>query len=189
MCQPLPAPPSPAGLAAARRQFVDLWGQMSLHWGINRTMAMIHALLMVAHEPLTAEQIMTELSISRGNASMNLRELINWGIVRRTNLPRDRRDFYAADSDVWTTFQIILRERKKRELDPLVTRLEQCATLAGRKPGASAPARDKAAFAAYMKRVTELRDFFGTFHRVFGALLDNEPGGLAKAIKVIDKLV
>jgi DNA-binding transcriptional regulator GbsR (MarR family) len=184
-----PAPRLPAGLAAARRAFVDLWGQMSHHWGINRTMAQIHALLMVAHEPLTAEQIMEELGISRGNVSMNLRELTSWGIVRCTNLPGDRRDFYATEANVWTMFQIILRERKKRELDPLVTRLEQCAALTGQKPGVSAAAEHKAAYEAYLKRVTELRDFFGTFHRLFGALLDNQPGSLAKAMKVIDKLV
>src|SRR5215210_2251170 len=90
---PTPRPPA-AGLAAARREFVDLWGQMANHWGINRTMSQIHALLMISHEPLTAEQIMEELQISRGNVSMNLRDLINWGIVRRTSSPGDRRDFF-----------------------------------------------------------------------------------------------
>jgi DNA-binding transcriptional regulator GbsR (MarR family) len=188
MAEPAPASPLPAGLAAARREFVDLWGQMSHHWGINRTMAQIHALLMVAQAPLTAEQIMAELSISRGNVSMNLRDLINWGIVRRTNLPGDRRDFYTTEADVWTMFQIILRERKKRELDPLVTRLDECAALAGKTPdGASAD--EKAAHEIYLKRITELRDFFGTFHRLFGSVLDDQPGSLAKAMKMIDRLV
>ena len=121
-------------LTAARREFVDLWGQMANHWGINRTMAQIHALLMVSHEPLTADQIMEELQISRGNVSMNLRDLINWGIVRRTSLPGDRRDFFMTEADVWSMFQIILRERKKRELDPLMSRLDECLNLAGKKP-------------------------------------------------------
>ncbi len=188
MSEPDSAPHVSAGLAAARREFVDLWGQMSHHWGINRAMAQIHALLMVAQEPLTAEQIMAELSISRGNVSMNLRELINWGIVRRTNLPGDRRDFYVTEADVWTMFQIILRERKKRELDPLISRLEECAALAKKTP-AGTTAEEKKSHEAYLKRVTELRDFFGTFHRLLGVVLDNQPGSLAKAMKVVDKLV
>ena len=173
MAQRDPDPHPSAGLVAARREFIDLWGQMSHHWGINRTMAQIHALLMVAHAPLAAEQIMAELRISRGNVSMNLRELMNWGIVRRTNVPGDRRDFYATEADVWTMFQIIVRERKKRELDPLVTRLEECAALAQKTP-AGASDDEKAAYEAYLKRVTELRDFFQTFHRLFSVVLDNE---------------
>jgi DNA-binding transcriptional regulator GbsR (MarR family) len=178
-------------LTAARREFVDLWGQMANHWGINRTMAQIHALLMVSHEPLTADQIMEELQISRGNVSMNLRDLINWGIVRRTSLPGDRRDFFMTEADVWSMFQIILRERKKRELDPLMSRLDECLNLAGKKAeaGKANGADEKAAHEAYVKRVTELRDFFNTFHRLFSVLLDNQPGSLAKAVKVIDKLV
>jgi DNA-binding transcriptional regulator GbsR (MarR family) len=175
-----------AHLASARREFVDLWGEMANHWGINRTMAQIHALLMVAPEPLTAEEIMDGLQISRGNVSMNLRDLINWGIVRRTSLPGDRRDFFTTEADVWSMFQIILRERKKRELDPLLSRLDECLAPAGKKPEHP---DEKAAHDIYVKRVTELRDFFNTFHRLFSVLLDNQPGSLAKTVKMIDKLV
>ena len=178
--------PLSLNLAASRREFVDLWGQMANHWGINRTMAQIHALLMIAHEPLTAEEIMEELQISRGNASMNLRDLINWGIVRRTSEPGERRDFFTTEADVWTMFQIILRERKKRELDPLLSRLDECLLHAGKK---AERAEEKAAHEAYLKRVSELKEFFGTFHRLSSALLDNTPGSLAKAVKMVDKLV
>src|SRR6185369_9634556 len=171
-----PPPAKTPSLAAARREFVDLWGQMANHWGINRTMAQIHALLMVSHEPLTADQIMDELQISRGNVSMNLRDLINWGIVRRTSLAGDRRDFFTTEADVWSMFQIILRERKKRELDPLMSRLDSCLTLAGKKPESGSAPDEKAAHEAYVTRVTELRDFFNTFHRLFSVLLDNSPG-------------
>ncbi|HUO08511.1 MAG TPA: MarR family transcriptional regulator [Phycisphaerae bacterium] len=177
---------SVSAITIARREFVDLWGQMANHWGINRTMSQIHALLMISPEPLTAEQIMEELQISRGNVSMNLRDLINWGIVRRTSLPGDRRDFFVTEQDVWSMFQIILRERKKRELDPLLSRLDECMARAGRKPETP---EDKAAHESYVKRVTELRDFFTTFDRLSSALLDNQPGSLAKAVKLIDKLV
>jgi len=190
-----PLAPLPPHLAAARREFVDLWGQMANHWGINRTMSQIHALLMISHQPLTAEQIMEELQISRGNVSMNLRDLINWGIVRRTGLPGDRRDFFTTEADVWSMFQVILRERKKRELDPLISRLDQCLTLAGKKPeaktatGAPTNGDAKAAHEAYVKRVTELQEFFGTFHRLLSMMLENNPDGLAKAARAIDKLV
>ena len=176
-------------LTEARQKFIEAWGKLGSEWGINRTMAQIHALLMISHEPLTADQIMEELQISRGNVSMNLRDLINWGIVRRTSIPGDRRDFFTTEADVWTMFQIILRERKKRELDPLLTRLDECLDYAGKKPEHGATADEKAAHDAYVKRVTELRDFFNTFHRLSAALLDNQPGSLAKAVKLIDKLV
>jgi DNA-binding transcriptional regulator GbsR (MarR family) len=144
---------------------------------------------MVSHEPLSAEQIMEELQISRGNVSMNLRDLINWGIVRRTSVAGDRRDFFTTEADVWSMFQIILRERKKRELDPLLSRLDECLQHVGKKPEPGAVPEDKVAHETYVKRVTELRDFFNTFHRLFGMLLDNNPGSLAKAVKVIDKLM
>jgi len=83
-------------------------------------------------------------------------------------------------------FQIILRERKKRELDPILNRLDECLALAGKKP---APDADKAAHETYIKRVTELREFFSTFHRLFTALLGDQPGSLAKAVKMMDKLL
>jgi DNA-binding transcriptional regulator GbsR (MarR family) len=184
-----PTPRPASAITAARREFVDLWGQMANHWGINRTMAQIHALLMITPEPLTAEQLMEELQISRGNVSMNLRDLINWGIVRRTSTPGDRRDFFTTEADVWAMFQVILRERKKRELDPLLTRLDECLVLAGKKPEPAATPDDKAAHEAYVKRVSELRDFFNTFHRLFSRILDSQPGSLSKAVKIIDKFV
>ncbi len=178
---------STSNLAGARREFIDLWGQMANHWGISRTMAQIHALLMISAEPVTAEQIMEELQISRGNVSMNLRDLVNWGIVRRTSVAGDRRDFFVTETDVWSMFQIILRRCKKRELDPLLSRLDECLNHAGATSDASGAG--KAEHDMYVKRVSELREFFATFNRLFSAALDNQPGSLAKAAKMIDKLV
>ena len=172
-------------LAAARRDFIDLWGQMAERWGINRTMAQIHALLMISPEPITADQIMEELKISRGNVSMNLRDLINWGIVRRTGVPGDRRDFFLTEADVWTMFHAILRERKKRELDPVLTRLDACLHAAGGPPSA---ADQRAAHEAFVQRVNELLEFFQTFHRLFTRVLGEQPGSLEKAVKALDGL-
>jgi DNA-binding transcriptional regulator GbsR (MarR family) len=173
-------------LTTARREFVDLWGQMAEHWGINRTMAQIHALLMISPAPITADQIMEELQISRGNVSMNLRDLINWGIVRRTSTAGDRRDFFVTEADIWTMFHEIFRERKKRELDPLLSRLDACLEHAGKKPEKS---EEKESHEVFVKRVNELRDFFQTFHRLFTTLLGNQPASLAKAVKMLEKVV
>jgi DNA-binding transcriptional regulator GbsR (MarR family) len=94
-------------------------------WGINRTMAQIHALLFISPEPLSANEIMEELQISRGNVSMGLRELIAWGIVNRVHVKGERREFYTTEKDVWKMFRIIARERKRREVDPTIDVLRQ----------------------------------------------------------------
>ena len=177
---------SATSLATARREFIDLWGQMAEHWGINRTMAQIHALLIISAKPITADEIMEELHISRGNVSMNLRDLINWGVVRRTSVAGDRRDFFLTEADIWTMFHDIFRERKKRELDPLLARLHECLEHAGKKP---ASPEQKADHEAYVKRVTELLEFFITFHRLFSAILGDKPGSLTKAVKIISKFL
>ncbi len=173
-------------LESSRRQFVDLWGQMAQHWGINRTMAKVHALLMVAPQPLTAEDIMETLQISRGNASMNLRELINWGIVRRTSVAGDRRDFFTSEGDVWVMFQNIMRERKRRELDPLLDRIGKCIESAGKKPERS---QDAQAHAAYVEKMTELLQFFTVFHKILGKAIDQQPSFLSRLTKMIDRMI
>src|SRR6185503_11039119 len=103
-----------------REKFILHWGEQGSLWGINRTMAQVHALLFISPEPLCANQIMDELQISRGNVSMALRELIAWGLVSRVHIKGERREFYTTEKDVWTMFRIIARERKKREVDPTI---------------------------------------------------------------------
>ncbi len=107
-------------LERVRERFILHWGEMGSLWGINRTMAQIHALLFISPEPLSANEIMEELQISRGNVSMGLRELIAWGIVNRVHVKGERREFYTTEKDVWKMFRIIARERKKREVDPTI---------------------------------------------------------------------
>jgi len=106
-------------------RFILHWGEMGSLWGINRTMAQIHALLFITEEPLSAVEIMDELKTSRGNVSMALRELIAWGIVSRVHKKGERREYYTTEKDVWVLFRAIARERKKRELDPTVDVLRQ----------------------------------------------------------------
>jgi DNA-binding transcriptional regulator GbsR (MarR family) len=111
---------------AAQERFVQEWSRMSSSWGINRTMAQIHGLLFVSGEALTVDEIMERLQISRGNASMNLRGLMDWGIVRRFRKPGERRDTYLSENDPWQMFARVARERKRRELDPTAAAIREC---------------------------------------------------------------
>jgi DNA-binding transcriptional regulator GbsR (MarR family) len=114
-------------LKATRDEFVAQWGAMGSQWGINRTMAQIHALLMTAPEPVSTDDVMAELQISRGNAHTNLKELVAWGLVRVVVKKGERREFFDAEKDVWQIFTIVTRERKKREIEPALAVLNQCA--------------------------------------------------------------
>src|SRR5262245_27097946 len=116
-------------LREARERFVALWGQMAANWGIPRTMAEVHALLFIAGQPMNTDEVMDGLDISRGNASMTLRALQEWGIVSRVHIRGDRKEYFQAEQDIWKLFRTILRERKKREIDPLVEALRTCREL------------------------------------------------------------
>ena len=114
-------------LTRAKDEFIAQWGAMGTQWGINRTMAQIHALLMTSPHPMCTDEVMESLAASRGNAHANLKELVNWGLVRMIVVKGDRRDFYEAEKDVWQIFTIIARERKKREIEPTLSILNKCA--------------------------------------------------------------
>jgi len=111
-------------LSAAKDDFVTQWGAISGAWGINRTMAQIHALLLVSPDALTTDQIMAELHISRGNANTNLRDLVGWGLIRGVIRKGERREFFEAEKDMWKMFCTIARERKRREISPALEVLE-----------------------------------------------------------------
>ncbi len=112
---------------AVRDEFVAQWGAISSSWGINRTMAQIHALLMVSPEPMFTDEIMDLLQISRGNAHGNLKKLVNWGIVKSVNKKGERKEYFEAEKDVWRMFCTITRERKRREIEPALEVLKRCA--------------------------------------------------------------
>lgn len=126
---------------------------MSSSWGINRTMAQILALLFTSAEPLTVDDIMERLRISRGNASMSLRDLMDWGIVRRFRRPGERRDTYVSDSDPWVMFAKVVRERKRREVDPTVSAIRECI--------ARIPESDEEEAKALRERLAGLLEVFG----------------------------
>lgn len=115
-------------LAEAKEQFINSWGAFGSNWGVNRTMAQIHALLLISANPLTQDDVMEELSISRGNVNINMRDLVSWGLVQRVLVSGERKEFFVAEKDIWKVATIIMSERKKYELDPmlkLIAQLEQ----------------------------------------------------------------
>lgn len=119
--------PSPSkSIRAAQDQFVLEWGRMSSSWGINRTMAQIHAQLLITGQPQSVDELIDRLHISRGNASMNLRGLIDWGIIQRFRRPGDRKDIYVSNDDIWHVFSRVVRERKRREIDPTIGAIREC---------------------------------------------------------------
>lgn len=120
-------------LSEARQQFISSWGAFGTQWGINRTMAQIHALLLVSPDPITQDDIMEELNISRGNTNMNIRELINWGLVERVLLTGERKEFFTAEKDIWKVVKQIVKERKKRELEPMLQLLDKLEDVDGDK--------------------------------------------------------
>lgn len=113
-------------LRLLKEEFVSQWGVMGSQWGINRTMAQIHALLMTSPEPMSTDEVMEELGISRGNAHSNLKELVNWGLLRIVTKKGERKEYFEAELDVWEIFRRIVTERKKREIDPALKLLEGC---------------------------------------------------------------
>lgn len=113
----------------AKNQFVQAWGSLSSQWGINKTMAQIHALMMLSTEPLSTEEIMEQLSISRGNANMNIRELMDWALVTKVFKHGERRDYFIGEKDVWKIAKQVAKIRKTRELDPILTVLDELKNL------------------------------------------------------------
>ncbi len=120
-------------LTEAKQQFISSWGAFGTQWGINRTMAQLHALLLVSVNPLTQDEMMEQLSISRGNVNMNIRDLIGWGLVDRVIISGERREYFTAEKDIWKVATQIIKERKKRELDPMIKMLSQLENIDGDK--------------------------------------------------------
>lgn len=120
-------------LAEGKQKFIEAWGKLGSEWGINRTMAQVHALLMISPEALTTEEIMEQLSISRGNANMTLRDLIGWGLVEKQHRPGERKEYFFAEKDTWSIARQVAKERRKRELDPVIKILDELSKVEGDK--------------------------------------------------------
>jgi DNA-binding transcriptional regulator GbsR (MarR family) len=150
----------------ALRGFIETWGTMGSLWGINRSTARLHALLLASDEPLHLDQIAERLAISKGNASMSLKELCAWGLVERKNLHGDRRDYFTVEPDVWLTFFKIAKERKKREFDPALVGIRKA--LQSGDGGLSSEAR---------KRLSEMEQLLETAERLLSIALADPAKG------------
>ena len=167
-------------LALARDEFVAQWGAMGSAWGINRTMAQIHALLMTSDAPLTTDDVMADLKISRGNAHQNLRELAGWGLVRSVIRKGERKEFFEAEKDVWRMFCIISRERKRREIEPALKALRACEEQTRSLRG------DKAA--AFNRQIRALSEFVGQADTILDRISRSEGSSLLPLfLKILGK--
>ncbi len=161
-------------LDQVRERFVLHWGEMGSLWGINRTMAQVHALLFISPEAQSANEIMEELQISRGNVSMALRELIAWGIVSRVHMKGERKEFYTTEKDVWTMFRVIARERKKREVDPTIHVLRDNVAMLNEMPATEGQYE--------RQQLQNLLDFFETGVNVYEEMEAQKPDSLLKLL-------
>jgi DNA-binding transcriptional regulator GbsR (MarR family) len=143
-------------LSPVKKQFVLHWGEMGNRWGVNRTVAQVHALLHISADPLTAEEIADTLSVARSNVSTSIRELQAWGLVRPVHVLGDRRQHYQSVKDVWEMFRIIVDQRKRREIDPTLDLLRRCIDELG---------EDGDGYTR--ERLKELREFFGGIDEVY----------------------
>ena len=155
----------------ALERFILFWGEMASNWGINRTMAQIHALLYAAEQPLDTDAIMERLQISRGNANMNLHSLANWNLVRKVHQPGSRKDYYVAEKDVWHITAQIIRERERREIGPVMQQLQECRdTLAG-TPGTEDCRDLSPQEQQFCERIENLMELMEVFDGFFQSLL------------------
>ncbi len=118
-------------LQKGKERFIQSWGAFGSSWGINRTMAQVHALLLISKNSLTAEEIMEELQISRGNANMNIRSLIDWGLVYKDLKPGERKEYFIAEKDMSLVVKQIITHRKKKELEPMIKILDEISSVEG----------------------------------------------------------
>lgn len=108
-----------------RDKFIKRWGELGLNWGINKTMGMIHGLLLIETQELNSDDIMSQLNISRGNVNMNLQALVEWGLIEKTHIEGSRKDYYKAEKDIWKAFRQIIKKRKEKELHPMINLIEE----------------------------------------------------------------
>jgi HTH-type transcriptional regulator, glycine betaine synthesis regulator len=180
-----PAPPEQA-LRTAQDTFIRRWGEMGATWGINRTMAEIHALLYITAQPLCTDDVMDRLHISRGNASMSLRALCDWGIIRRKHRLGERREYFESLDDVWEMFSIIAAERKRREMDPVLETIKQCQRMIDASAiGKTAAAQES--FRMTQQRLAGMEEFMSVTNKIFQQFVSNARSGLSRVVKVLLK--
>ena len=120
-------------LKEAQQRFITSWGTLGTQWGINRTMSQIHALLLISTNPLSTEEVMEALKVSRGNVNMNMRALMDWGLVQKELVPGERKEYFKAEKDIETVSRCIARERRKREIEPILGTIQELKEVSGKR--------------------------------------------------------
>ena len=139
-------------LLEAKEKFIQQWGSLGSNWGINRTMAQIHALFLISEELLSAEDVMETLKISRGNANMNIRTLIDWGLVYKEYQAGERKEFFRGEKDIWKVTQRVMKMRQRQELDPMLNVLTELQTVKSDK-------KNKEEVEAFTKQIKSIKSF------------------------------
>jgi len=166
-------------LSSVQQKFILHWGEMGTRWGINRTVAQIHALLFISSRPLHAEDVVQALGVARSNVSNSLKELQGWGIVKRVHVMGDSRDHFESMKDVWEMFRVVLDERKKREVDPTERMLRECIAEAEKS-------KDTDAYT--QQRLRELAAFFETTTTWYNQVRQWPTSALTRFVKAGDKI-
>ncbi len=166
--------------SSAKRQFILYWGDMGSQWGVNRSVAQIHALLFLSVKPLNAEQISEDLGIARSNVSNSLKELVGWKLIRRVPIAGDRREHFVAEVDVWEMAMRIAQGRKEREIDPALAAISECLEQAEVEPALNPEILD---------RMKSLQDLLQTTDKWYGQMLGVPKAKLNMMMKMGDKVV
>ncbi|MEO0513720.1 MAG: MarR family transcriptional regulator [Planctomycetota bacterium] len=166
-------------LTAVQQKFILHWGEMGTRWGVNRTVAQVHALLFIADQPMNAEDLVETLGVARSNISTSIKELQGWGIVHTVPVLGERRDHFATTADVWEMFQVILDERKKREIDPTLALLKECVEEANASKDENDHTR---------QRLAELYDMLSTLGTWYTQIRTLPTGAMIKFVKMGSKV-
>jgi DNA-binding transcriptional regulator GbsR (MarR family) len=167
-------------LTPVQQKFILHWGEMGTRWGINRTVAQVHALLFISPKPLNADDIVETLGVARSNVSTSLKELQSWGIIKLVHTMGEKRDHFESMKDVWELFRVVLNERKRREIDPTTLMLNECI--------AEAEA-DKTTDVYTQQRLRDLRDFFETTSAWYVQIRQWPTSSIVKFVKLGDKVL
>src|SRR6204780_5625555 len=175
-----PVPPEQQ-LRTVQDLFIRRWGEMGQTWGINRTMAEIHALLYICGIPLCTDDVMERLNISRGNASMSLRALCTWGIIQREHRRGERREYFVSLTDVWEMFSIIAAERKRREMDPVLATIQECRRMLEESSIGKSAARQEEVVLT-RQRLAGMEEFMSVTNKIFQQFIGIAKSGLTRVV-------
>ncbi len=182
MSSPVPAVQR-SPLEESKALFIRRWGEMATYWGINRTMAEIHALMFVSTEPICTDDVIRLLQVSRGNASMNLRSLVDWGLIHREHIRGDRKEYFTALTDVWQLFETIVRQRRRREVEPILETISHCRDMVGSPKGQQAEGAK-----AYLRRLEDMNRFLAAVGTMVDLLMKVGPKGIRRISGMMVKL-